>query len=134
MEGTPVRPGALVVDDDAVMRASMSLYAGAAGLRPVTACDGQDALEALSGGMRPAVIVTDVEMPHLDGLALLARVRASDTLCSTPVVVFSSHPEPEPRVDADAWLDKSQVDALIGTLRGLAARPPLPRRPAAARG
>jgi CheY-like chemotaxis protein len=116
---TPVRPGALVVDDDDVMRASLSLYAGAAGLRPVTACDGREALDALDGGLRPAVIVTDVDMPRVDGLELLARVRASATLRATPVVVFSGRREPAPGAEADAWLHKSEAPALIGTLRAL---------------
>lgn len=93
----PVVPGSnlppvrvLVVDDSAVMRRAISAILGAhASLEVVdTARDGQDALEKIAK-LRPDVVTLDIEMPVMDGLAVLERLRALPTprpavlVCST---------------------------------------------------
>ncbi len=113
-------PCALLVDDDRAVLASLAAYAEIAGYEGVCAADGLQALGMLRGGLRPAVIVTDVEMPNLDGLALVRNVRESDVLGSTRVIFFSGSPRPADGGGGDLWLKKTEAAALIAALRAFA--------------
>ncbi len=90
-----------------------------------TATDGAQAFELLAGG-RFDCLVTDIEMPGLDGCELTRLVRTTPALTHLPVVVVSSHDRPEERMKgleagADAYLAKRGLDAdeLIGLVRRL---------------
>lgn len=85
----------LVVDDSLVAREAATAALRAAGVTFDVARDGREALAKLERG-RYAVVLSDLEMPHLDGFALVERLRANSRLCQQPVVVCSS------RLDADA--------------------------------
>ena len=79
----------LVVDDDpATCRALIGLLRLEAHMVKAVR-DGQEALRALSD-QRPDVIVLDMMMPHLDGIALLAAMRADPALAAVPVVVYTA--------------------------------------------
>jgi two-component system response regulator FlrC len=64
----------LLVEDDAELREAIADTLELAGARVATACDGREALRLLIDSS-PGVIVTDVNMPHVDGHELLRRVR-----------------------------------------------------------
>ena len=95
---TPVAPTrvkerktALVVDDSPSVRRVLSMVLTNAGWKVVTAKDGLDALEVLqNAGDLPDIVLTDVEMPRMDGYELLATVRSQPTLAHLPVVVITS--------------------------------------------
>jgi len=86
-----------------------------AGFDVATAADGQEALAQLSGG-RFDCLVTDVEMPGMDGYELTRHVRTVPALAHLPVVVVTTHDRPEERLKgleagADAYLAKQGLDA-----------------------
>ena len=64
----------LLVEDDAGLREAISDTLELAGARVIGAADGREALRLLAD-ITPGVIVTDVNMPHIDGHELLRRVR-----------------------------------------------------------
>jgi chemotaxis protein histidine kinase CheA len=93
--GSPrrIRPRVLVADDSRLQRESVARALAAAGYDTVTVEDGFEASETL-GERRFDAVVTDLEMPRLDGIALIARIRQDPTLRRLPIVVLSSRTEP----------------------------------------
>ena len=81
---------ALIVDDSAAMRRQLSVaLQRVAGLRSVEAADGADAWRKLASGTFD-ILLTDVNMPILDGLKLIALVRAGGAHQRIPVVVVTT--------------------------------------------
>ena len=78
----------LLVDDDDSTRDYVALLLAARGYETVGAGSGEDALDRLSAGLVPAVILLDLMMPGMDGLEFLDKVRHSHP--STPVIVISA--------------------------------------------
>jgi two-component system cell cycle sensor histidine kinase/response regulator CckA len=67
----------LVVDDEPVIRAYVSRTLTLAGLQVAVARDGREALRLVADGLvRPTVVVTDIEMPEMNGIELAARLLA----------------------------------------------------------
>jgi|GEM_PF-5947961 CheY-like chemotaxis protein len=111
----------LIVDDDPAVRLVNQALAREAGLVPVAASDGTEAVELVAEGLRPDLVVTDLEMPGLDGVGLLGeleRMRAS-----TLSIMFSSGTRPARNGGADLWLSKGNPTALRIALREFAAAP-----------
>jgi chemotaxis protein histidine kinase CheA len=67
-------PRVLLVDDSPVMRAMVSEIFASAGLMVTTANDGEEALARISE-LEPDLVVSDIEMPRMDGFALLEQIR-----------------------------------------------------------
>lgn len=95
----PVR--VLIVDDDPdcreMVREIISELSAVASV--VEACDGESALEVLRlmferGGSRPVLIMLDLEMPKLDGLEALRRMREDPRLRSVPIVMMTGVDDP----------------------------------------
>jgi len=94
---TPEAVEVLLVDDDESFRRVQEYQLSQAGYQ-VTACgDGLSALESFESHLHD-VVVTDVRMPGLDGLELLARIKAVSP--ETPVVVVTGHGTIETAVEA----------------------------------
>jgi len=89
----------LVVDDSEITREMLASALARIGMRVSEAADGREALEMLLQH-RPDLIVTDLEMPVMDGFELLQRVRASAGLRDIPVVVVSSRGQQPDKVRA----------------------------------
>ncbi|WP_454742425.1 response regulator [Cupriavidus necator] len=87
----------LVVDDNNDLRDYMRRLLRAAGHRVALAADGEAAL-ALARAQPPALIVSDVMMPRLDGLGLVRALRADAALRDTPVLLLSARAGEEARV------------------------------------
>jgi len=85
----------LVVDDSLVAREAAAAALRDAGVTFDVARDGREALVKLERG-HYAVVLSDLEMPNLDGFGLVERLRASARLRDQPIVMCSS------RLDADA--------------------------------
>jgi two-component system chemotaxis sensor kinase CheA len=115
----------LVVDDSAVTRTLEKSILEAAGYQVRVAADGAAALDLL--GREPCdLVVTDIEMPRLDGFSLTARVRADERLRDLPVVLVTSLDSEDDRrrgveVGADAYIVKGAFDQdrLLETIRRL---------------
>ncbi len=106
----------LVVDDEIAARGALQKLLGARGFVVETANDGAAALEYLAEHA-PDLIVTDLDMPGIDGRVLLERVRSNYN--TVPVIVVTSHDEVTSAVDAmragaDDYLTKPiNVDELV---------------------
>src|SRR5258706_5336564 len=92
----------LVVDDDPDIRLALEMLLGYEGYSVWTAKDGEEALARVEAeaakGRRPSVVMTDLKMPHMDGLELLERLRSRpDPL---PVVLISGHGDIQTAVEA----------------------------------
>jgi chemosensory pili system protein ChpA (sensor histidine kinase/response regulator) len=79
----------MVVDDSLTVRKITGRLLEREGYRVLTAKDGVDALEQLIE-LRPDVLLTDLEMPRMDGFDLIRNVRADVRLRDLPVVVITS--------------------------------------------
>jgi two-component system chemotaxis response regulator CheY len=91
----------LTVDDSRTMRDMLRLSLEGAGFRVVQAEDGLHGLEVLAGEM-PDVIVTDINMPRMDGFGFIEAVRKDDTSRSTPVLVLTTEVDAEKKSRAKA--------------------------------
>ena len=87
----------LVADDNADMREYISRLLTSAGARVTVAADGRNALRRMQARV-PDVVLSDVMMPELDGLGLLAEMRADERLRSVPFVLLSARAGEEARI------------------------------------
>ncbi len=97
--GRGARKVILVVDDDADIRQTLEMTLQYEGFEVWTARSGTEALARLDAEPSPpALVLTDVKMPGIDGLELLDRITATDS--SPPVVLISGHGDVPVAVDA----------------------------------
>lgn len=80
----------LLVDDSKVVRVKAEKLLINKGYLVTTAVDGIDALAKLET-LRPTIIITDIEMPNLDGFGLVRNVRGNLRTSEIPVIVMTSH-------------------------------------------
>ena len=80
----------LAVDDSATMREMIFRSLSDIGYQVVLAVDGIDALDKLQADTSPAVIITDINMPRMNGIALIDRVRREGPNRTTPILVLST--------------------------------------------
>jgi len=104
------QPLVMVVDDSLTVRRATERLLVREGYRVVTAKDGMEALEMLAGE-RPVALLSDIEMPRMDGFDLLRNVRADARLHDLPVVMITSriahkHREHASELGADHYLGK----------------------------
>jgi two-component system chemotaxis sensor kinase CheA len=119
-------PKVLVVDDQFTVRELQRSILRASGYRVEVACDGREALRALGAADDFELVVTDLQMPEMDGLALLGAIRADPGRASLPVIVVTSRGSDEDRrrgaeAGADAYIVKDEFDqqALLETVERL---------------
>jgi two-component system, cell cycle response regulator len=91
------RPRVLVVDDDPLSRRILEQALGSSGCDVDSATDGQEALAKVRSH-RPDVVVTDWQMPGMDGLALCRILKANDETRFTHVLMLSARGETEAKV------------------------------------
>lgn len=121
----PDAPHLLVVDDNAEVRTYLRRHLSELGC-VTEADDGTEALEAARTA-EPDLILTDVMMPELDGLALTRRLRADDDLDRIPVLLLTARAAEEDAVagleaGADGYVTKPfSIDALRARIRQLLA-------------
>lgn len=84
-------PTILVVDDHEDVRMALETLLTSQGYGVVTACEGEEALDRLRGGLRPCVILLDLMMPKLDGWQFRHAQLADPVLARIPVIAFSGH-------------------------------------------
>ena len=106
-DGPAAAPMLLVVEDSFMVRELQRSILEAAGYRVDIAKNGLDALDRLAANSEIDLVVTDVDMPEMDGLALTEAIRASTDWRSLPVIVVTSRANDEDRrrgveVGADA--------------------------------
>ena len=120
----------LIVDDSPSVRLMTSKVIERAGWAAETAKDGIEALEKLHTSLsRPAVILSDIEMPRMGGYELVAALREEDHLKDIPVVFISSRTTERDKASAAGvteYLTKPYDERkLVELIMQLAARPEL---------
>ncbi|MEO6376504.1 MAG: response regulator [Caulobacteraceae bacterium] len=80
----------LTVDDSVTIRTMLQCALADAGYTVVQAFDGQDGLDQLEGGGTPDVIITDINMPRLDGFGFIEQVRKQPKFRGTPILVLTT--------------------------------------------
>lgn len=121
----------LVVDDSPGLCDMLRELLEGLGFRVDVAGDGREALARLARGQRPALVMLDRAMPDLDGLEVLARVRANARWRDLPVLMVTSattghEVEEALAAGADEYLMKPfDTAGLVGKLRLLGFEPPV---------
>jgi two-component system chemotaxis sensor kinase CheA len=105
----------MVVDDSITTRTLEKNILEAAGYQVRLATDGEEALGMLGSNGLPNLIVSDINMPHLDGFELTERVKHDSRYSSIPVILVTSLDTPADKargieVGADAYIVKSSFD------------------------
>lgn len=117
----------LTVDDSRTMRDMLRHALSEAGYRVVQAVDGVHGLEVLADGETPDVIVTDINMPRMDGFGFIEGVRRSGRHRATPILVLTTESDAEKKsrarqAGATGWIVKPFNPAkLVDALRRVAA-------------
>jgi two-component system, chemotaxis family, chemotaxis protein CheY len=116
----------LTVDDSRTMRDMLRLALTDAGFEVVDAVDGEHGLEVLRE-CDPAVIITDINMPRLDGFGFIERVREDAAYRAIPILVLTTESAPEKRdrarqAGATGWIVKPfNPEKLVDAIRRVAA-------------
>ena len=101
----------LAVDDSATMREMIFQSLSEIGYRVVLAVDGVDALDKLRSEAAPSVIITDINMPRMNGIALIDRLRREGPNRTTPILVLSTETDADwkaqaKQAGATGWITK----------------------------
>ncbi len=83
----------LAVDDSKTMRDMVSFTLRGAGYAVIEADNGVNALKALQG-QKVDVIITDINMPEMDGITLVKRIRGLPQHAGTPVLILTTESDP----------------------------------------
>lgn len=111
----------LLVEDFEDSRFMLRRLLEMAGYRVVEASDGEQAVE-LAVQKQPALILMDLSLPKLDGLAATRKIREHKLMGKVPIVAVSAHDSPETRTEALAAgcdeyvtkpIDFDQLDELL---------------------
>lgn len=99
----------LIVDDSATMIMSLKANLEMQGFKVETASNGQMALDKIKTGLKPNLIITDINMPVMDGLEFIKNVRP--ILRFTPILILTTESEQKKREEAKklgatGWLVK----------------------------
>jgi CheY-like chemotaxis protein len=115
----------LVVDDDASIRELLCIILESRGFAVETAEDGSEALERLRARSLPALVLLDLMMPGMDGLAFLEVLRRDEALAGIPVVVISGDQRATGRLAPadvqDCMVKPIELDDLLQTVQRYAA-------------
>lgn len=113
-------PLVLVVDDSITVRRVTQRLLQREGYRVALAADGLQALDRLREE-RPVMVLSDIEMPRMDGFELVREIRADDALKDLPVVMITSriadkHREHAASLGVDHYLGKPYADEVLLSL------------------
>lgn len=111
----------LAVDDSASVRQMVSFTLRSAGYAVVEAVDGKDAWEKLNAAVQ--LVITDLNMPEVDGIELVRRIRSSHPHKFLPVVLLTTESQEEKKREGKAagatgWIVKPfRPDQLLAVVR-----------------
>ncbi len=118
----PLQATIMTVDDSPSMRMLLRVALTDLGYDVTEAEDGQQALERLDGGL-PDLLITDINMPNLDGFGLIERLRANPDNRALPILVLTTESSDEKKQRARAagatgWIVKPfHPDKLAAAIR-----------------
>ncbi len=108
----------LIVDDSITVRELLTMTFTKAGYRVETARDGQEAWNKLRSGLPCDIVLCDIEMPRMDGLELLSRIREDDTHSLLPVAMLTSrgaerHQQMAAKLGASGYFTKPYLEEVL---------------------
>ena len=103
-------PQILIVDDVATIRQIVTAVMQSVGYKVVEAASGEEALK-LAEAQRVHLVLVDMNLPGMNGLDLVSRLRALKAYRATPIVMLTKGGKPEDlqrasRVGASGWIEK----------------------------
>lgn len=113
----------LVIDDSVTMVMSLKTTLSLNGFLAETAGNGEEALEKLNKGLRPDLIITDINMPLMGGIELIRNVRAIPGLKFIPILTLTTESDATKRSEAKVagatgWIVKPvSGNDLVGVMR-----------------
>ena len=116
----------LVVDDSSTVRDEVSGFLKKNGLDVITAVDGRDGLTKLKSDPKVKLIVSDVNMPNMDGLTMAEKIRSELGNASVNIVMLTTESSPIMKERGKAagvkgWIVKPfKGDAVLATFKKLA--------------
>ena len=116
----------LTIDDSRTIRDMLNLTLSEAGFEVLQAVDGQDGIEVLEKHPRVDVVITDINMPKMDGYGVIRHIRGQARYNGMPVLVLTTESEKEKRsvareAGATGWMVKPfDPERLIATINKVA--------------
>lgn len=116
----------LCVDDSASVRQMVSFTLESAGYAPDTAVDGADAITKLENN-KYQLIITDLNMPNLDGIGMIRKVRQMPQHAGLPIVMLTTESDEAKKMEGKAagatgWIvkpfDQTKLVAVVNKLIG----------------
>jgi two-component system chemotaxis response regulator CheY len=100
----------MLVDDSTSLRQVVAITLKGAGYDVLEACDGRDALSKLQG-QKVHLIVSDVNMPNMDGISMVKEIKKHPNYKFTPIMMLTTESDQEKKMQgkaagAKAWLVK----------------------------
>ena len=80
----------LVVDDSVSMRQMVTFTLKGAGFEVIEAGDGKEAVGKLSSGAKPNLVITDLNMPNMDGISLIKEIRGMAAHKFIPILMLTT--------------------------------------------
>src|ERR1700744_3030554 len=101
----------LTVDDSRTIREMLKLALGGAGHTVIQADDGMNGVDALQAAGTVDVIITDINMPRMDGFSFIDHVRRDPRNAAIPILVLTTESEPAKKqrardAGATGWIVK----------------------------
>lgn len=115
-------PSILTVDDSASMRQLVAFTLNSAGYDVVEASDGREAL-GVAKSRSVQLVLTDVNMPNMDGITLTRELRSLTSYKFTPILLLTTESAPEKKLQGKAagatgWIVKPfNPDQLLATVK-----------------
>ncbi len=113
----------MLVDDSAAVLLSISGILAKAGFQVVTANSAEDGQKKLASGTKPDLLITDLNMPGMNGIEFIKVVRQRPELRFMPILFLTTESQQSKRVEAKAagasgWIVKpATADTLLNTIK-----------------
>lgn len=112
----------LTVDDSASIRQMVKFTLSKEGYSIIEAFDGQDALTKI-GGVKVDMVITDLNMPNMDGITLIKQLRAKPEFRFTPIIMLTTESQDSKKTEGKAagatgWIVKPfQPEQLVAVTK-----------------
>jgi two-component system chemotaxis response regulator CheY len=121
--GSAMAKRILTIDDSKTMRDMLMLTLSDAGYDVIQAVDGEDGVNVLKGGERVDVVITDINMPKMDGYEVIRQLRKDPANKTLPILVLTTESDTDKRgiareAGATGWMVKPfDPERLVQTIR-----------------